>query len=68
MPLRRILLTVIDTAHHMILTTAPWATYTLTNARDEGLGVDTSDNALGGSAVSRTTTDREAVFFCAERI
>jgi len=68
MLLPRILLAATDSDYQMILTTVTWATYTPENARDEGLGVDTSDNELGGSAASRTTLDREAVFFCAERI
>ncbi len=40
------------------------AAYTLPDACNEGLRGATDDKMLGGSAVSRTQLDREAVFFC----
>ena len=39
--------------------------YTLPDACDEGIRGAIHDKTLGGRAVSRTRSDREAVFFCA---
>jgi dihydroorotase len=51
----------------MLLTVPHGNAYTLPDASDEGIRGAIHDKTLGGSAVSRTRTDRETVFFC-ERI
>ena len=47
-----------------LLTVLLRAAYTLRDACDEGIRGAIHDKTLGGSAVSRTQLDREAVFFC----